>query len=342
MSKSSPFINILRLPRLLSNVLRNIRIQQQFIKENIDPLINDAMKLNDGSLDEAACKKMKEYYGLAVPAILGEAFCALRGQKMSATERLASTCQGATTGLFDDFFDKQNFTGESLKQFIEDPKQSKANNASQQLFLQLYTTGLQNMPDPQYTLSYVYRVYQAQVESKKQAVPGLGFEEIKAITLLKGGVSLLLYRTAFSQNAAHDHPMDKAEEEMLFQLGGLMQLCNDIFDVYEDCQDGIFTLITTAKKISEIRELFLQLLKEGSAAAYQSNYPAANIKRFLDIISIGIFSRSLVCLDQLESKEKLSDGIFTPRSYQRKDMVCDMDTRRNKWRSLMYHVKTRK
>jgi len=336
MPKSSPIINFFKAPGLVFHVLKNISTQQKFIKENIDPLINDARKLNDGSLDEAACKKLTSYYGLAVPAILGEAFCALRGKKMSAIERLASTCQGATTGLFDDFFDKQNFTGDGLKQFIEDPTQAKANNASQQLFLQLYTTGLQNMPDQKLTLSYVYRVYQAQVESKKQAVPGLSFEEIKAITLLKGGVSLLLYRTAFA------HPMDKAEEDMLQQLGGLMQLCNDIFDVYDDCQDGIFTLITTAKKIGEIRELFLQLMKEGCAAAYRSNYPPANIKRFLDIISIGIFSRSLVCLDQLEANEKRSENIFTPRSYQRKDLICDMDTGRNKWRSLMYHIKTNK
>ena len=330
---SSLITNILRTPSLLSNVLRYIRTQQKFLKENIEPLITDARKLNDGSLDEAACKKLTGYYGLAVPAILGEAFCALRGQKMTAKERLASTCQGATTGLFDDFFDKQNFTGEGLKQFIEDPKQAKANNASQHLFLQLYTTGLQNTPDPKFTLSYVYRVYQAQLESKKQAAPGLSYEDIKAVTQLKGGVSLLLYRTAFA------HPLDKAEEDMLHQLGGAMQLCNDIFDVYDDCQDGIFTLVTTAKKISEVRALFLRLMKEGFAVAYRSNYPAANIKKFLDIISIGIFSRTMVCLDQLEANEKRSEGFFTPRSYQRKDLICDMDTGNNKWRSLMYHVK---
>ena len=336
MPKSSLIINFLQTPRLLFRVVKYISTQQKFIKENIDPLINNARKLNDGSLDEAACKKLTTYYGLAVPAVLGEAFCALRGQKMSATERLASTCQGATTGLFDDFFDKQNFTGEGLKQFIEDPTQAKANNASQQLFLQLYTTGLQNMPDQKYTLSYVYRVYQAQIESKKQAVPGLSFEEIKAITLLKGAVSLLLYRTAFSP------PMDKAEEDMLYQLGGLMQLCNDIFDVYDDCQDGIFTLITSAKKISEIRAIFLEFMKEGYAAAFRSNYSPANIKKFLNIISIGIFSRTLVCLDQLEANEKRSENVFTPRSYLRKDLICDMDTAKNKWRSLMYHIKAKK
>lgn len=336
MPGSSSMLHILQTPRLLSNIVKNIRTQQIFIKENIDPLINNALKLNDGSVDESACRKITGYYGLAVPAILGEAFCALRGKKMSATERLASTCQGATTGLFDDFFDKQHFTGEGLKQFIEDPTQAKANNASQHLFLQLYTIGLQNMPDPEYTLGYVYRVYQAQIESKKQAVPGLNPEEIKAVTLLKGGVSLLLYRTAFANR------MDKAEEDMLYQLGGIMQLCNDIFDVYDDCRDGIFTLVTTAKRIADIRALFLQLLKEGYAVAYRSNYRPANVKRFLDIISIGIFSRTLVCLDQLEANEKRSDNIFMPRSYQRKDLVCDMDTAMNKWKSLKYHLKTRK
>jgi len=325
--------NILQTPRLLSSILKNIRTQQKFIKENIDPLINDATKLNDGSLDEEACKKMRSYYGLAVPAILGEAFCALRGQKMTATERLASTCQGATTGLFDDFFDKQHFDGEELKKFIEDPTQARGNNASQYLFLELYKTGLQNMPDKKWTLRYVYHVYQAQLETKKQAAPGLSFEEIKAITLLKGGVSLLLYRTAFA------HPMDDAEENMLHKLGGLMQLSNDIFDVYEDCQEGIFTLITTAKKISEIRKLYLELMKEGYAAAYQSHYPRENVKKFLDFISVGIFSRSLVCLDQLERNERMSDNIFMPRSYQRKDLVCDMDTAKNKWKSVMYHIK---
>ena len=118
-----------------------------------------------------------------------------------------------------------------------------------------------------------------------------------------------------------------------------MQLSNDIFDVYDDCQDGIYTLITTAKKISDIRELYLALLKEGTVAAYRSNDPRRNIKKFLGIISIGIFSRSLVCFDQLEANEKRSGNVFTPRSYQRKELICDLDTGKNKWRSVKYHVR---
>jgi hypothetical protein len=325
---------IINTPKLLYTVIKNINRQKKFIKNNIEPVIRNAKKSNDGSLDEADLKKITSYYGLAVPAILGEALCALRGRKMTEKERLASTCQGATTGLFDDFFDKQNLSGEALKGFIENPQQLSGANANQQLFLTLYTTGLRNLPDLQLTLSYVYRVYSAQVESKKQALPGLSYDEIKTITLLKGGVSLLLYRTAFA------NPMEKAEEDMLHKLGGLMQLSNDIFDVYEDRQHKISTLITTAKKINDIRTVFMALLKEGYVAAYESNYPPHNVKRFLNMISIGIFSRCLVCLDQLEENEKRSGNIFTPHLYSRKELVCDMDTTANKWRSVKYHVRT--
>ncbi len=332
MSKAQNITNALYTPRLLYTVIKNINRQKKFIIENIKPEIAAAKKINDGSLDEADLKKITGYYGLAVPAILGEAFCALRGKRMTEKERLASTCQGATTGLFDDFFDKQNLSVADLKNFIEKSQQFKGANANQQLFLNLYTTGLQNLPDPDLTRSYVYRVYQAQVESKKQASPGLTYDEIKTITLNKGGVSLLLYRTAFA------NPMEIAEETMLYKLGGVMQLGNDIFDVYKDSLQGIATLITTAKKINDIRILFTALMKEGYAAAYRSNYPSRNVKNFLDIISIGIFSRCFVCLDHLEKSEARSNNIFTPELYQRKDLVCDMDTVVNKWRSVKYHI----
>ncbi len=333
MLNARPIINALQTPRLLYRLLQYIKRQNKFIKENIEPEIVAAQKINDGSLDEADRKKITHYYGLAVPAILGEAFCALRGERMTAKERMASTCQGATTGLFDDFFDKQYLSGEALKDFIEKPAPLSGTNANQQLFLRLFKTGLEKMPDKQRTLGYVYRVYKVQVESKKQATPGLSYQEIKNITLLKGGVSLLLYRTAFA------NPMEKEEEEMLHRLGGLMQLSNDIFDVYEDCRDGIFTLVTTTKKINDLRMLFYTLLKEGYAAAYRSNYSQRNIKRFLNIISMGIFSRCLVCLDQLEENEKRSNNIFDPQLYSRKELICDMDTSINKWRSVKYHIK---
>ena len=118
-----------------------------------------------------------------------------------------------------------------------------------------------------------------------------------------------------------------------------MQLSNDIFDVYEDHQHGIATLVTTANNIRNLRIFFLALMQTGYAAAYETSYPKQNIKKFINIISVAVFSRCLVCLDQLEKNEKRSNNVFNPAKYKRKDLVCDMDTAGNKWKSVRYHIK---
>ncbi len=333
MYKPNPIANAFLTPGLLYRIIKNLQHQKEFIQKNIVPEIEAVKKINDGSLDETDIKKMTGYYGLAVPAILGEAFCALRGEPMTEKERLASTCQGATTGQFDDFFDKQNISKERLEAFIEKPEEMTGKTANEKLFLQLYKTGLQNIPDRELMLAHIYRVYHSQIESKKQAAPGLSFDEIKKITLLKGGESVVFYRVVFAS------PMEKEEEEVLMKLGGLMQLSNDIFDIYKDLDAGINTLITTTKNVNDIRRLFIALLKEGYDAAYNLNYKKQHIKKMLSIFSIGVFSRCFVCLDHLEKSECLSDNVFTPHFYNRNQLVCDMDTAANKLKSVKYHIK---
>jgi len=310
-----------------------IKRQKKFIQKHIRPLLEEAKKSEDGSLDDNDLKKITGYYGLAVPAILGEAFCVLRGKGMTDKERMDSTCQGAMTGLGDDFFDKQRLSEEALKDFIQKPELFYGNSASEKLFLHFYKTALTNAPGPEQMQQQVYRVYHAQLLSKQQAKPGLLYEVIKDISLRKGAESLLYYRTAFG------NPLKKGEERMLYGLGGLMQLSNDIFDVYKDHKNGISTLVTTTKKIKELRFTYSALLKLGTEAAYKSGYPKNDVSKFLDILSIGIFSRCYVCLDQLEKNEKRSGGVFDPGQYLRKDLVCDMDTAKNKWWSLRYHLK---
>lgn len=329
----SRFLQTIQQPFI---VISNINRQNKFIQKNINPLLDETKKINDGSLEENDLKKITGYYGLAVPAILGEAFCALRGKSMTDKERLASTCQGAMTGLGDDFFDKQRLSEAALKDFIEKPERFTGNTASEKLFLHFYKTALANAPQPTQMQEQIYKVFHAQLLSKQQDKPGLSYEVIKDITLRKGAESLLYYRTAF------EHPMKKGEEKMLYCLGGLMQLSNDIFDVYKDHQNGISTLITTAKKIKELRFLYSAVLQIGKEAACKSGYPKKNVRKFLDIISIGIFSRCYVCMEQLEKNEHRSGNVFDPKQYQRKDLICDMDTAANKWKSLRCHLKITK
>ncbi|MEO7307463.1 MAG: hypothetical protein ABIR78_06635 [Ferruginibacter sp.] len=329
----SRFVRTLVVP---FSTASNISKQKNFIKKHIDPELEKAKKSGDGSLDENDYKKITGYYGLAVPAILGEAFCALRGDSMTDNERMASTCQGAMTGLGDDFFDKQRLSDQGVKDFIEKPELFIGNSSSERLFLDFYKTALANAPQRAQMQQQIFKVFQAQLLSKQQDSPGLSYEIIKDITIRKGAESLLYYRTAF------EHPVKNGEEKMLYALGGLMQLSNDIFDVYKDHQSGVSTLVTTATKIKELRFYYSALLQTGKEAALRSGYPKKNVRKFIRIISIGIFSRCYVCLDQLEKNEKRTNGVFDLKAYLRKDLVCDMDTTGNKLRSLGYHFKISK
>ena len=137
----------LALPGTISLVLKNIHVQKEFLTQHIDPILKNTLASNDGSIDEDDIRKINSYYGLAVPAILGEAFCTLRGTKMTSKERLASTAQGAMTGLFDDFFDKDYLSDTAVENIIHQKRNPGNKKANQVLFDIFYKFALDNCPD---------------------------------------------------------------------------------------------------------------------------------------------------------------------------------------------------
>lgn len=302
------------------------------MRQHIFPLLDATRQNNDGSLDKEDFKKITSYYGLAVPAILGEAFCVLRGSGMTLKERLAATSQGIITGLGDDFFDKNRMGEAELKSFLERPHDFEGKTSNEKLFLHFYKTALANADNPLLVQQRLYDVYFAQVKSKLQSKNAADAEAIKDITLAKGGTSLVFYRSVFS------NPLSAEEEKALYHLGGLMQIGNDIFDVYKDEKEGVKTLATTTENINALRILFNELMQKGYGLAYASGYKKNNVRKFVRIISLAVFSRCFVCLDHLEKTEAEHNGRFEPSLCNRSQLICDMDTAYGKWRSLLYHV----
>ncbi len=320
------------LPALISRLMKQLGIQKKFLQENIHPFLDQAIANNDGSLDQKDLDKIDHYYGLAVPAILGEAFCALRGTEMTIQERWASTCQGSMTGLFDDFFDKDYLEEEVIEKMISGDNSTSNKRSNQKLFDLFYTKALQYAPDENSMKKALAEVYKAQVASKEQENGKLPEQELSAITLFNGGSSLVFYRTAFSPVATGK------ELRLLNDLGGLMQLANDIFDVYKDRESGIQTLVTATKHIAPISNLLRTRLQQYYLDALDIGYPKKNVHLFMDIISLGIFSRCFVCLDQLEKNERSTGNEFLVAQYSRKQLICDMDTKMNMLRSAWSHV----
>jgi len=327
-----PFLQkAVTLPRDLKSIFSNLDTQHEFLHQHIKPVTSQYMESNDGSLDEADIQKIFSYYGLAVPAILGEAFCLLRGVPISEKERFCSTAQGAMTGLFDDFFDKQFLEEESIKKAVNETIHLNR-NSNEQLFSWFYQKVLETSPNADLIKQRLSSVYHAQVESKKQTAGKLTEDQLLSITLQKGSSSLLFYYSAFQENE------QAIETGVIAELGGWMQLANDIFDVYKDREAGIQTLATTCSQIRQLKSLFENGVKAGYANALKLPFPKKNIQLFLNRFSIGIFSRCMVCLDQLERNQQFSNGRFEVEKYSRKQLICDMDTAGNKFRSVLKHL----
>jgi hypothetical protein len=320
-----------QLPFLLAVVLRQLGAQRRFLRRALGPALAharaQAQREAVPSLDGADFRKLTDYYGLAVPAILGEAFCALRGWPMTPRERLASTCQGAMTGLGDDFFDKSNLSTGELQALLRD---QPGHNAGQQLAQYLLHTAEAQVPDRAASQAQLGRVLSAQIASKQQIKLLLSHSQLVELTWAKGGESLLYYRTAYA------HPLPAPERAALYHLGGLMQLGNDIFDVYEDCQAGVQTLATTAGQVAPLRAFFLGELAKARALTWAMPYPPGAIRWFWGLLSLAVFSRCLVCLDQLAGCEAGSGGEFRPHQYPRQALICDMERWANRWRSIYY------
>lgn len=321
--------SLLVVPGYLIRFLRGARLQKAMLMECMEGEIRDIERVNDGSLGEKDFKKIRSYYGYAVAAVAGEGFCLLRGKPMTHRERSALTYLGAVTGLGDDFFDEKRASAEHIMQLIQDPREDLANSSFEVFAVRLWKKALGFVDDPEALIASFSEVYQAQINSIQQEDPKISDTDLRQITMFKGGSSIQFYRHAFSD------PVTERERPMLFLLGGIGQLENDLFDVYKDLQDGIQTLVTREKNLDRLRKEYYMLITRFINGVNGTSYPAKGKKRFIEY-SMLIMARGLVCLDYLDLAAKKSSGKFTPASYSRTDLVCDMGNIRNILKNLHY------
>lgn len=321
--------NLYKLPSAYYSLYGDVRRQRRFVRDIMERDIENAQKSNDGTLDEEDFDKIRNYYGFGVPAIVGEGICTLRGIPMNARERLASTYQGALTGLYDDFFDKTHLGQDEIRQMMNTPTEFKSSSSLEKLFIHFMIKVHENLADKDLFNECFDQVFKAQIESKKQASEDLSRESIKEITFKKGGNSVLFYRSVF------ENQFQPGEEEALFHIGALMQLGNDIFDVYKDEKAQIHTLLTTCGTIEEVRQVFLEQMAHSILLIKDTAYDKLSIQNYLNKFVLGI-SRCFVCLDQLEGLEKKTGGRFSPAEYTREELICDMEKPWNMMRSLRY------
>ena len=287
---------------------------------------------NDGSLTEADAAKMLRYYGLAVPGILGEAFAALRCSSLSEKERRGCTWLGATTGLFDDFFENTSLDDGYIELLYRQPAMYTGNNSNEKLANHCWLLALKHCANADLLTDMAGMVHRSQSESRLQKNNNPGKEALRRITFDKGGYSVLFYMSFFYRE------IPPADENLFYHAGALLQLENDLFDVYKDHQGHITTLVTGGMKIAPLRTIYLDFWAKTKQYLNETSYSPAGKKQFLKILC-GLVSRGLVCLDMLQQRENENHGNFDPAVFTRKQLICDMEKPVNLLRTMHYYAK---
>lgn len=326
-------MNFFRYISIAKKVYNEIKIQEKFNKNFLVPYLNELERKYDGKFQPEQRNKILKYYGLFITSFLCSSYKRLYGKALSDEERKRATLFGVLTPVGDDLFDIDKLDNESIKQITFHPESFIATTFAEHVAKEIQTYLLQTVPHKSEYLTASKNVMDIQVETVKQTNPEIAQDEIRRITYIKGAVSVIIYHQCLNEAA------DEQMLEVLFFIGSLYQLGNDIFDLCKDVRDNIFTLVNTCDDYIEFKKEFIARIKLQNEKIYALPYAKKDKKDFCIVMNT-INARSLVAIDQFISTQKKFGKKINWWQLKRKDMIVDMEKPRNilKWLYYVYKL----
>lgn len=235
---------------------------------------------------------------------------------MNVSENSISQLREYLTGfipLYDDFTDDYQLKHQEI---IKTLKRNSNSSNNFQLASYLYKRIMEEHPDPDFFSDLLEKGGEAQNLSMLQKEEDVSIDQLWEITHKKGGYFTLLCFSIYSKS------FSKKQWDFIYNLGAVIQLLNDTFDVYKDAKEGIKTLPNTLPNVIDIEQLFLE--KVNSLLSEDIPWKVSNqnfVKRKLALV----FSTGLICIEQFKEVEK-KQGIFPPKILVREELICDMDS----------------
>ena len=284
-----------------------------------------------GRLDAPTFNKIVNSYAIYNP-MLCDAFALLHGRLTNREERIRMLHYFVCSSLFDNFYDRKELTSQELKKISFDPETYQAKGFDERMFLHSHVLLKNQVGDQQQYEVVTQQLFMAQQDSIKQFEDTITEEEIRNITFAKGGYSVLLCSFYLENEAT------AAEQQCWYRIGSIIQLINDLFDIYKDLQDGSHTLATRMTNANTFNQFFLELVDRFKEEIRLLPYsPAA--KRDFTMSMMGICAFGWIALVQLRAIQ--GDRLSLPKleTLYRKDLIIDMEKRENLWRWIkwVYH-----
>jgi hypothetical protein len=325
----------MRLYTHVSTIFRlyqEIKMQKKYNKIFLLPYLRQLEIKYTGKFKEEQKQKILNYYGLFITSFLCSSYKKLTGNKLTDAERKRATLFGILTPVGDDLFDEDKLDIQSIRIITFNPESYTASTFSANVAKEIQAFLLQDVPHKKAYIEAARNVLDIQVETVKQTNSQISKQDLEYITFTKGAVSVIIYHQCLDEIAGEQM------KEVLFLIGSLYQLGNDIFDLYKDVRDNIFTLINTCDDFAAFRKFFLERVQLQNQKIMELPYSEKNKTAFCFVMNT-INARSLVALDRFVQMQNKAGKKINWKQLQRKDMITDMEKPGNFFKWLYYAYK---
>ncbi len=299
-------------------VYKEIKTQRRFNKSFLTPYLDELEAKYGGVFKPEQRGKILKYYGLFITSFLCSSYKRLHGKKLSADERKRASLFGILTPVGDDLFDIDKLDSDHIREITFYPETYEATTFLSKVAKEIQTYELANVPFKAAYLLASKNVLDIQIETIKQTKRTISREEMERITYTKGAVSVIIYHQCLDEIA------DEQMLDVLFMVGSLYQLGNDIFDLYKDVRDNIYTLINTCEDYVIFKKGFMERVRLQNQKIMALPYAEKDKKEFCIVMNT-INARSVVALDQFIKLQKKTGHAIDWWKLDRKDMIVDME-----------------
>lgn len=258
---------------------------------------------------------MIKYWQLSLNVICDSLY-RLTGRELSEDEQYRIILFGILGPLYDDLFDDGILDHPQIEAFTLEPEGFVAEGFEQYAVKQAYLQLLAKVPQRQHVIRHLHEVFLWQKASLQQMQNTIGEEELYRITYEKSYCSFLLCYSIL------DHYPEPAILEMLYPAAGLLQLTNDIFDVYKDIQGGIYTVPNLYRDFDKLRSRFMSDVAQLNQRLQQLPYQTRE-KKIFGITIHALHAMGCIAMEQLQ---KTTRDVAALTELSREQLVCDMDS----------------
>jgi len=282
----------------------------------------------DGKFDQKTLEKVVKRYSIQ-QHFINDSFSSLYGRNNNVNEKERNLLYFIMVSVYDDFFDDKTLTLEQIDSIFYHPEAFTPQTFFEKVFIYTHTRLLNDVADKAQYFKDFEGLHIAQKDSLEQFNPAVSDEVLLSITTRKGGYCLLMCRHYL------DTPFLIEADATWYALGGVIQLTNDLYDIYKDMQEGIITLAIRAKQHEAIYALYhkqAEALNESIRKLLVTNSHKSDLSIILNVIA----AFGYVALDNLARLQGNNASLPAFETLARKELIIDMEKNTNRFKLLKF------